>query len=160
MAAERITDNTSNRLRSPSSIDDCFLSDWEKTDPIAGSGDPAGGGSNQRASSQVVATDPSLARQNIKYEAQPNIYTHRPPTPVKPRFVLTLFASSELDFLCNSTVVIEKRAVSEDDRGSTTSEMSGHDSESIYETIRVFTPKKQSEYFSVIRRHFTSPSFP
>lgn len=145
MAAERITDNTSNRLRSSSSMDDYFLSDWEKTDPIAGSGDPAGGGSNQRASSQVVAPDPSLARQNIKYEAQPNIYTHRPPTPVKPRFVLTVFASSELDGLCNSAIV------SEDDRGSTTSEMSGHDSESIYETIRVFTPKKQSEQFSVIR---------
>jgi hypothetical protein len=31
------------------------------------------------------------------------------------------------------------------DDGSTTSEMSGHDSESIYETIRVFTPKKQGK---------------
>jgi hypothetical protein len=35
------------------------------------------------------------------------------------------------------------RQESESEHGSTTSEMSGHDSESIYETIRVFTPKKQ-----------------
>jgi hypothetical protein len=39
------------------------------------------------------------------------------------------------------------------DDGSTTSEMSGHDSESIYETIRVFTPKKQGK---LILRMFTS----
>jgi hypothetical protein len=77
-----------------------------------------------------------------------------------------LVALSELDVLLNSTVVIEQRppeipqnrklggytrVVSTDERGSTTSEMSGHDSESIYETIRVFTPKKQGEYFLFIR---------
>ena len=52
------------------------------------------------------------------------------------------------------------RIISEDERGSTTSEMSGHDSESIYETIRVFTPKKQGQYlfpnrrFSIVRALF------
>lgn len=103
--------------------------------------------------------DPSLLNQDVVYEKPPNIFTHRPPTPVKPReeepkFVCNLrsFCSERSVFRCSMIrVVIEDsrklpaytRMEREDDHGSTTSEMSGHDSESIYETIRVLTPRKQ-----------------
>ncbi len=36
------------------------------------------------------------------------------------------------------------------DKNSTSSELSGQDSESIYETIRVFTPKKQCKLIILI----------
>ena len=74
----------------------------------------------------MVASDPSLFRQNVKYEKPPEIYTHRPATP-----------RIENRKLAAKTSVVS-------DGGSTTSEMSGHDSESIYETIRIFTPKTKS----------------
>jgi hypothetical protein len=72
-----------------------------------------------------VTTDPSSLQQNVKSEKPPDIHTHRPPTPQ----------------IQNRKLAAQPSVVSED--GSTTSEMSGHDSESIYETIRVFTPRKQ-----------------
>ena len=111
-----------------------FVSDWEKTNPMSAANDPENQKENQRASSEIVASDPSVFKQNVKYEAQPNIFTHRPPTPVKPR------EPEEPIFVANTQVE------SEEEHGSTTSEMSGHDSESIYETIRVFTPRKQREW--------------
>ena len=111
-----------------------FVSDWEKTNPMSAANDPENQKENQRASSEIVASDPSVFKQNVKYEAQPNIFTHRPPTPVKPR------EPEEPIFVPNTQVE------SEEEHGSTTSEMSGHDSESIYETIRVFTPRKQREW--------------
>ncbi len=84
----------------------------------------------KQAAAELVANDPLLLKQDIKYEKPPNILTHRPVTPETPRIE-------------NRKLGAEPSILSDD--GSTTSEMSGHDSESIYETIRVFTPKKQGQ---------------
>ncbi len=81
------------------------------------------------AAAELITTDPSLLQQNVKYEKPPDIFTHRPPTPP------------------TQNQKLGARASASSDDGSTTSEMSGHDSESIYETIRVFTPKKQRRFF-------------
>ncbi len=81
----------------------------------------------KQASSAIVTNDESLSQQEVKYEKQPDIYTHRPETPR----------------IQNRMLGAQASVISDD--GSTTSEMSGHDSESIYETIRVFTPKKQGK---------------
>jgi hypothetical protein len=74
-------------------------------------------------------------KQNVKYEKPPNIYTHRPVTP-------------EIARIQNRKLVAQSSVISDD--GSITSEMSGHDSESIYETIRVVTPKKQRKLIILI----------
>ncbi|CAF1422602.1 unnamed protein product [Adineta steineri] len=80
----------------------------------------------KKASAEIVSHDSSVTKQEVKYESPPDIYTHRAETPV----------------VQNRSLAAQESVLSED--GSITSEMSGHDSESIYETIRVFTPKKQS----------------
>ncbi|CAF5079768.1 unnamed protein product, partial [Rotaria sp. Silwood1] len=108
MAAERITDNPN----------------WENVNVKEDIGDQ----NPKKASSEIVINDPSLFEQDVKYEKQPNIYTHRPVSPDIPR-------------VQNKKLGKQSSIISDD--GSTTSEMSGHDSESIYETIRVFTPRKQ-----------------
>ncbi|CAF3441613.1 unnamed protein product [Rotaria sp. Silwood1] len=108
MAAERITDNPN----------------WENVNVKEDIGDQ----NPKKASSEMVINDPSLFEQDVKYEKQPNIYTHRPVSPDIPR-------------VQNKKLGKQSSKISDD--GSTTSEMSGHDSESIYETIRVFTPRKQ-----------------
>lgn len=80
---------------------------------------------------EIVAADPSLFRQNVRYERPPNILTHRPVTPEAPRIE-------------NRKLPMQTSVISDD--GSITSEMSGHDSESIYETIRVLKPRSDDEY--------------
>lgn len=80
----------------------------------------------KQASAEIVAADPSLFRQDVRYERPPNILTHRPITPEAPR-------------LENRKLPMQTSIRSED--SSSTSEMSGHDSESIYETIRILKPK-------------------
>lgn len=82
----------------------------------------------KQASAEVVKNDPSLFKQDVKYEKPPDIFTHRSITPETPQ-------------IGNRKLGAQASVLSDD--GSITSEMSGHDSESIYETIRVFTPKKQ-----------------
>lgn len=67
-----------------------------------------------------------MFRQDVRYERPPNILTHRPVTPEAPRIE-------------NRKLPMQTSVLSDD--GSITSEMSGHDSESIYETIRVIKPK-------------------
>ncbi|CAF3299745.1 unnamed protein product [Rotaria sp. Silwood2] len=108
MAAERITDN-------PNWENVNLKEDFDDQNP-------------KKASSAIVANDTSLFQQDVKYEKQPNIYTHRPVSP-------------EILHVENKKLGKHSSIISDD--GSTTSEMSGHDSESIYETIRVFTPRKQ-----------------
>ncbi len=103
----------------------CFI-DWENANSKEDSEDQK----PKQASAKLVTTDPSLFKQDFKSEKPPNIYTHRPVTPETPRIE-------------NRKLGGEPSIISDD--GSTTSEMSGHDSESIYETIRVFTPKKQGK---------------
>lgn len=115
MAAERVSDNPSKRFIF-CIINNALLSiDWEN----ANAKDMFINQDVQKASSKVVTDDPTLFRQDVTYEKQPDIYIHRPTTPVIPLIL--------------------------SDNASVTSEMSGHDSESIYEAIRVFTPKIQSE---------------
>ncbi len=82
-----------------------------------------------------MRSDPALFQQEVKYEQPPSIFTHRSVTPVIPRV--------ETRKLAAAASIIS-------DDGSTTSEMSGHDSESIYETIRVFTPKQQCNFIQLI----------
>ncbi len=80
----------------------------------------------KKASAEIVTNDPAVFEQNVRSEKPPEIYTHRPVTP-------------ELPLIENRRLRAEQSILSDD--GSTTSEMSGHDSESIYETIRIVTPK-------------------
>ncbi|CAF1184354.1 unnamed protein product [Rotaria sordida] len=108
MAAERITDNPN----------------WENVNVDENFNDQ----NPKKASSAIVTNNPSLLQQDVKYEKQPTIYTHRPVSPEIPR-------------IQHKKLGRQSSVISDD--GSTTSEMSGHDSESIYETIRVFTPRKQ-----------------
>ncbi|CAF1004012.1 unnamed protein product [Rotaria magnacalcarata] len=81
-----------------------------------------------KAAAEIVNNDPALFKQNVKYEKQPNIYTHRPVIP---------------EILRIPNRKLGGKTPLTTDEGSTTSEMSGHDSESVYETIRVFTPRPQ-----------------
>ncbi|UJR09262.1 hypothetical protein I4U23_013508 [Adineta vaga] len=104
MAAERITDNPN----------------WENVNAKEDLNDQK----LKQAAAEIVKNDPSISKQEVKYEKPPDILTHEPPPTDKNR---KLGGNGSDD--------------SDDD--STTSEMSGHDSESIYETIRVFTPKKE-----------------
>ncbi|CAF3464761.1 unnamed protein product [Rotaria socialis] len=82
----------------------------------------------KKAASEIVINDPSLLNQNVKYEKQPNIYMHRPVIPEVRRIPNRKLGGK-----------MSRRT----DEDSTTSEMSGHDSESVYETVRVFTPRRQ-----------------
>ncbi|CAF0842388.1 unnamed protein product [Adineta ricciae] len=79
----------------------------------------------KRASAEVVDNDPSINKQGVKAQDPPNVLTHRPETPQ------------------GGNRKLGGRGSDLSDDGSTISEMSGHDSESIYETIRVLTPKKE-----------------
>ena len=76
-----------------------------------------------------------MFEQDVKYEAQPNIYTHQPVTP-------------ETLQVQNRKLDVQQSTLSDD--GSTTSEMSGHDSESIIETVRVFTPRERRNLLKII----------
>lgn len=80
-----------------------------------------------KASAEIIKNDPSLFK-HVKYENQPNIYTHQPVIP---------------EILNTKTKKLGRKASITTDDASITSEMSGHDSESIYETIRVLTPRKE-----------------
>jgi hypothetical protein len=126
MAAERITDNQSRipPMKFLGNILIFFFLDWES----ANAKEDFDNQKPNQASTEIVATDPLLFRQEVKSAQPPNILTHRPITPEPPRIE-------------NQQLRAEQSILSDD--GSTTSEMSGHDSESIYETIRVFTPRKQ-----------------
>ncbi|CAF2788588.1 unnamed protein product [Rotaria sp. Silwood2] len=79
-------------------------------------------------SRQIVTSGTSLFQQDVENEKQQNIYSYRP-------------VSLEILHFENKKLRKQLSIISDD--GSTTSEMSGHDSESIYETNRVFTPRKQ-----------------
>jgi len=108
-----------------------YFADWENANSKEDVVDPT----PKQASAEIVTSDPSLFKQDVIYEKPPNIFTHRPVTPETPRIE-------------NRKLTAEPSVLSDD--GSTTSEMSGHDSESIYETIRVFTPKKQCKLIILI----------
>ncbi len=108
-----------------------YFIDWENTNPK----EDFDTQKPKQASAEIVQNDPSLFKQNIKYEKPPDILTHRPATPETPRIE-------------NRKLAAQSSVLSDD--GSITSEMSGHDSESIYETIRVFTPKKQRKLIILI----------
>jgi hypothetical protein len=83
--------------RRHSTLDLTFI-DWEKTNPINSHDNPTDPmNNNQHAAAQVVASDPSIFQQNIKYESQPNIFVHRPPTPVKPRNDEPRYVSERVD---------------------------------------------------------------
>jgi len=99
-----------------------FLVDWEN----ANANEDFKNQDPKKASAEIVANDPSVFEQNVKSEKPPDIYTHRPITPETP--------------LIENRKLRAEPSIQSDD-GSTTSEMSGHDSESIYETIRIVTPK-------------------
>jgi hypothetical protein len=118
-----------------------FSIDWEKTNPIQHDDvssnlqnknllDNRLRSNTKQATAEIVASDSILFQQNVKYEKQPNIHTHRSEE-----------RNDESSNRQQKPLATRLPSVSDDDE-STTSEMSGHDSESIYETIRVFTPKK------------------
>ena len=93
---------------------------WEHADPKENLKNQE----TKKALTAIEPADPSISKQNIQTTNPPPIFTHRPITPIIETHKLAAKASLTSE------------------SGSITSEMSGHDSESIYETIRVFTPKK------------------
>jgi hypothetical protein len=128
-----------------------FSIDWEKTNPIQHDDvssnlqnknllDNRLRSNTKQATAEIVASDSILFQQNVKYEKQPNIHTHRSEE-----------RNDESSNRQKKPLATRLPSVCDDDE-STTSEMSGHDSESIYETIRVFTPKKQCK--SIVRISF------
>ena len=111
-------------MKSFTSLSFFFVLDWENATAKA----DLDGQEAKRASAEVVDNDPSINKQGVKTQDPPNVLTHRPETPQ------------------GGNRKLGGRGSNLSDDGSTISEMSGHDSESIYETIRVLTPKKEGKF--------------
>jgi len=95
-----------------------------------------------QATAKYITNDPSLLQKNVKFQEKPNIYIHQD--------------NNQYSFNLNKKVINPKlgsnfhQISDNDDNSSTISRLSEDDYASIYETTRVFTPKRQCKLIIII----------